>query len=860
MRIKQLVLTIVLLGAYCLSGSAQTHLYERIDQGDAFLFGCQELTATGVYPNDANTVFLHLTVCAPNVVSAGEATITLGDSYLFGCTTYTPTAAGDMELRDTIVLATGCDSISYMTLHVVEPDEPCQDNDTTIQETIYLGESFLFGCNVVTPNEARDTTLVETLRNVGGCDSVVTLVLHVVEPCELVLGDTIRDTIQLGESYLFGCTVYTPSQDTIVSDSSYTAINGCDSVAILKLHVNTFEYDTIYLEPVCQNDPIAVLGYQRFDKDTLVLNYDTTTGFSPDTIHSYQVYVFKEPTEADITMQKVLDKGASLSGKQGRTVEGVTAFKNAIEAVCQEWQHSVAHAGNYAVALYKANFETGILEHWDDASAQSKHIARGEDSILIYMEITICATEIIDSLLFYTDPWDTVRFEVDSTLCYGETFQLYDDSVVIVTSDIQLIHVDTVLTAAQDYDSLTVYNLTVNMPSDTTWLLNVRGFHGDSIFIAGDTITTTKAATVTLTNISGCDSVVVYSVIIPEVVTYQITDTVCADEDYLSRNGAIHTISAATQWSDTVLCGTATDPDSIYTYDIYVYNFALPIAAPTGVALYCGDAIDFSADAAAIETAIAADELFAPNTTIEWYLVAEDGSLTAAESYVVSTEDESLKLVYKLVNNTCGTTLTSAEATFDVMVATDSLNILKSKLGDYLIIVDKNLVDTTLARAAGISLTEEGTEVQWYRLDENGNGVPFDWQSNAYAHSYNGYYIAATNSIALTGSYYVTIELMGADGCSSYVRSNIVSCATPANVTPSLTPNRVAAGEPMWLVDLNPEEDAHVRIYDPSGKLMDELHYNAASQQLIPTSGTSGMYLLHVVNGAVETTLKYMLK
>ena len=929
MQIKQLVLTIALLGTYCLYGNAQTVLNEKIDEGDAFLFGCQELKTTGIYHNDDNTVTLNLTVCAPNVVNAGEATITLGDSYLFGCTTYTPTASGDMELRDTAVLANGCDSITYMTLHVLEPVVPCTPSttdlgeatitlgesflfgcnvltpasaqDTILQETlqnvggcdstvtltlhvlepvvpctpsttdlgeatITLGESFLFGCNVLTPASAQDTILQETLQNVGGCDSTVTLILHVLEPvvpCVTVLGDTIRDTIQLGESYLFGCTVYKPSQDTIVADSSYTAINGCDSVAILKLHVYRFEYDTIYLDPVCKNEPIAVLKNQMFTKDTLILNFDTTTGFTPDTIHSYQVYIFKEPNYTDITVQKVLDKGAMLTGKQGKAIDAdlIKGFKDSIQSVFNDWSRTVQHPTTIEEISF-LKYEDGGWTEWT-AAKQAEHIARHEDSISIIFTIKMNCGELeSDPYKFYTEPWDTIPatpVEIKDTLCYGETFELYPDSIITVEHDITLVRVDTVKTTAQDYDSLTVYNITVNMPSDTTKLLNIRGFYGDSIFIAGDTITTTKADTVNLTNVNGCDSVVVYSVIIPEVETKDIKDTVCVDSEYSSRNG-LHTITGSTQWSDTVWCGSATEPDSIYRYDIYVYNFELPIAAPTDVTLYCGDTIDFSGDIATVEAAIAADPLFAPNTTIEWYIVDADGNLTAAKNYVVSAENQSLKLVYKLINNECGTSLTSAEATFDVVPHTDSLDIIKGKFGDFIIIVDKNLVDTTIARPAGATLSDEGTEVTWYRVGTGANGEDeiLDWKTEA--QSKNGYYIAAKERAALTGSYYVVINIQGANGCGSVIRSNIWECATPTAATPRLTPNRVNAGEPMWLIDLNAEEDTHVRIYDASGKMMNELHYNAAQQQLIPTVGTSGMYLLHVVNGAVETTLKYMLK
>jgi hypothetical protein len=51
-----------------------------------------------------------------------------------------------------------------------------------------------------------------------------------------------------------------------------------------------------------------------------------------------------------------------------------------------------------------------------------------------------------------------------------------------------------------------------------------------------------------------------------------------------------------------------------------------------------------------------------------------------------------------------------------------------------------------------------------------------------------------------------------------------------------------------------------VKMYDSAGKLVGEHHFDAGNRQLIPTSGNIGSYLMHVKNGDVQTTLKYMLK
>ena len=141
-------------------------------------FGSQTLTAAGTFTETFqsqsgcdSTVTLTLNV---NPTFDETETLTVCDSelpILFGSQTLS--AAG--VYSETFLSQAGCDSTVTLTLNV---------NPTfnlTVNETIQPGSSFSFGGQ----SYSSSTTVTETFQTVAGCDSVVTLVLDVVQTVEL---------------------------------------------------------------------------------------------------------------------------------------------------------------------------------------------------------------------------------------------------------------------------------------------------------------------------------------------------------------------------------------------------------------------------------------------------------------------------------------------------------------------------------------------------------------------------------------------------------------------------------------------------------------------------------------------------
>ena len=122
------------------------------------------------------------------------------------------------------------------------------NESVAVSETICSGSSYVLGTQTLT----TAGTFTETLQNVAGCDSVVTLTLSVEQAFTTNSTETV-----CGSSYVFG-------SQTLTQDGVYTetlqSMNGCDSTVTLNI---TFEdtRDSTFVVEICQGESY-VLGTQ----------------------------------------------------------------------------------------------------------------------------------------------------------------------------------------------------------------------------------------------------------------------------------------------------------------------------------------------------------------------------------------------------------------------------------------------------------------------------------------------------------------------------------------------------------------------------------------------------------------------
>jgi hypothetical protein len=126
-----------------------------------------------------------------------------------------------------------CDSFLTLTLTVIFPSYD------TISQSICDGDTFTIGSKHYTASN----TYTDTLTNVGGCDSIVTLHLT-VKPLSY---DTVSQSICSGDSFVFGSSTYRAQG---YYSQILTGSNGCDSMVTLELMVNPQYIDTL-ADTVC---------------------------------------------------------------------------------------------------------------------------------------------------------------------------------------------------------------------------------------------------------------------------------------------------------------------------------------------------------------------------------------------------------------------------------------------------------------------------------------------------------------------------------------------------------------------------------------------------------------------------------
>ena len=176
----------VLVLFLCAAGvRANTIVEVQLAEPTPFLFGCQVIDASGTYYDTLQSVAmtdsvveLHLSYCSEKN-TAIEDSVEVGQTYMFGCQAITPTEEGVTTWKDTLVQAGNtCDSIVTLTLKAYIPVPPCEEKNTAIEDSVELGQTYLFGCKTITPTEEGVTTWKDTLAQAGNtCDSIVTLTL-----------------------------------------------------------------------------------------------------------------------------------------------------------------------------------------------------------------------------------------------------------------------------------------------------------------------------------------------------------------------------------------------------------------------------------------------------------------------------------------------------------------------------------------------------------------------------------------------------------------------------------------------------------------------------------------------------------
>jgi hypothetical protein len=236
-----------------------TSLQRTVCAGNTYNFNGQLLATGGVYSDTLQAVngcdsIVNLTL---GILPTSSVTLNVNvcqGSACFFNGHYISTAG---TYRDTLPGANGCDSITILNL--ATPSVIF----TTLSDTICSGNNYLFNGTVLTGGG----TYTDTLMALGGCDSIVILTLGLRQTSVVALADTIC----AGSSYSFNGRLL--SVGGVYSDT-LTNINGCDSFVTLNLIVLPVD-TSVLTEGICFGGGYMFNGHLLSTAGTY---YDTITG------------------------------------------------------------------------------------------------------------------------------------------------------------------------------------------------------------------------------------------------------------------------------------------------------------------------------------------------------------------------------------------------------------------------------------------------------------------------------------------------------------------------------------------------------------------------------------------------------
>jgi gliding motility-associated-like protein len=182
-----------------------------------------------------------LTICQGDVATVNAAGVFTSISWNTGATTNSIQVNGPGIYSAIATNANGCTEQDSMEVF---------QNPTVYSsyaDSICVGSTYIFHGQ----NLTQAGIYIDTLQNILGCDSIVTLQLSLVQPSS----SSISASICAGDTYFFnGQTLSVSGQYSVTIPSVF----GCDSIVQLTLNVNPLPVVTVQDTMVCVNTPLTL--------------------------------------------------------------------------------------------------------------------------------------------------------------------------------------------------------------------------------------------------------------------------------------------------------------------------------------------------------------------------------------------------------------------------------------------------------------------------------------------------------------------------------------------------------------------------------------------------------------------------
>ncbi len=423
--------------------------------------------------------------------------------------------------NDTLVADNGCDSIVTLILHVTPPPRD------TIYASICFGSTYSFGgMNYGATGNYFDTTLTAE-----GCDSITMLDLFVrpliqrilfVGTCEGIPYDF--NGKQLDSSGVYSDTLVTPA--------------GCDSAITVSLDVFPIERNTID-STVCAGKNVVFGGNPR---DTAGQYYDTT----------FDIFGCMIITELDlsITDPPTFNENATICSGQSFMWNG-----NSLIASGVYYDTTVKPDGCDSITILTLTVTDTIRDTLDVNICLGTSYSFGGnllDSAGFYSD-TLVSPEGCDSISILNLTIDPIiRDTANVFTCLGTSFSFGGNNV-----DTTGYYSDTLVSPA-GCDSISVIYLTIEPIIRDTFDVNIC--LGTSYSFAGQNLNSTGYYSDTLVSPAGCDSISILSLVIDPIIRDTFNVNICLGTSY---SFAGQNLDSTGRYSDTLVSPAGCDSISI---------------------------------------------------------------------------------------------------------------------------------------------------------------------------------------------------------------------------------------------------------------------------------------------------------
>ncbi len=457
---------------------------------------------------------------------------------------------------DSLVSSNGCDSVYELRLTM--NDVPI----TTIHREICMGSAMVFnGQRITDPGTYFDTLT----RSSNGCDSIIKLVVSIASS---YMYESVAHICNGGTYNFRGRNVRWPG---VYYDSLVSVVTGCDSIYKLTLAVHYVNHSLIDTS-VCSND-VYMFGGRIISQPGIYID-TLRTDYGCDSISELHIRI-GQPSYATIRPSICKSEEFVTPGGKHLNVTG-TFYDTLINSVgCDsiiEIKLNVLH--NIYV------YDTATLMKGQTYRYHGKGYTQAGTFIDTGLSVRGCDT-VFSLTLYYVDYYT----RIDTTVCGNHPFVFHQRIYTETTSDTLY------LKAGSAYVPDTVLYISVTVIPHSETFISDSTCDGQPYTFAGRVLTQSGTYFDTLTNVSGCDSIVVLTLKINDRVESYEEDTICETDTYTWRG---RQLTVQGHYYDTV-ADPSTSCYSYYELNLTVVRQTLIISLNNNMnsVSVCGDDLSY---------------------------------------------------------------------------------------------------------------------------------------------------------------------------------------------------------------------------------------------------------------------------